>query len=103
MRKLQDGYVYQIDEKLEDVIRRLNVMREAFHKYSEVEEKYVDLAVEIQQDHYDMYPDDTDYFYVNELYDKTLKELGDTYDSALEEAVLLLKKLEPRDHMENIK
>lgn len=103
MKKLQNGYVYEFDEKLDDLLYRLKVLRSSFKQYSEIEEKYIDLSVEIQQDHYEMYPDDTDYFYVNELYDKTLKELGDSYDSALEEAVLLLKKLEPRDHMEPIK
>lgn len=103
MRKLKDGYVYQIEEKLEDVIHQLNIMRGAFQQYSELEENYIDISMRVQEEHYKEHPEDLEFVYRNEDFDKFLEEFGDTYDTALEEAFLLLQKLEPRDHMENIK
>lgn len=103
MRKLKDGYVYQIEEKLEDVINKLDVMREAFQQCRELQEIYIDISTTIQQGHYNEHPEDLEFVYRNEEFEKILEKFEDTYDTALEEAFLSLKKLEPRDHKEVLK
>ncbi len=103
MRKLKDGYVYQIEEKLEDVINKLDVMREAFQQCSELQENYIDISTIIQQGHYKEHPEDLEFVYRNEAFEKIIKKFEDTYDTALEEAFLLLQKLEPRGHTEVLK
>ena len=103
MRKLKDGYVYQIEEKIEDVINKLDVMRESFQQCRELQEIYIDISTIIQQGHYNEYPEDLEFVYRNEEFEKILEKFEDTYDTALEEAFLSLKKLEPRDHMEVLK
>lgn len=103
MRKLKDGYVYLIEEKLEDVINKLDVMREAFQQCRELQEIYIDISRIIQQGHYKEHPEDLEFVYRNEEFEKILEKFEDAYDTALEEAFLSLKKLEPRDHKEVLK
>ena len=96
MTKFKDGYVFNFDEKMEEAIYRLDVLRTTYAKYVDLQDTYVDIAVRVQEEHFKKYPNDTEFFYQNETFDKYLEEYANDYDRALEVLTLAVNGLRPK-------
>lgn len=96
MTKFKDGYVINFDEKMEEAIYRLDVLRATYARYIDLEETYVDIAVRTQKEHFKKHPDDTEFFYKNETFDKSLEQYANDYDRAIEVLALAVDGLRPK-------